>query len=730
MAIINSYPLATPKLTDLVLGTSTSSTGQTSTKSFTVQSIKDTTAGVQTIITTIPATLNITGSGTTNVTIDAVTAAITSGGAALATGGDIYTFLTGKITGTANTVPIWTDATTLGDSLISQANNGVIINGNSTDGKLTLNCSATTHGVTLQSPPHSAGATYTWILPQSAGTAGQVLTSGGGATDQLTWSTNGNVGGTGTANKLSKWTDANTLADSNIEDTGSLVTISSAAKVTGDLELDADLLDVNGGTGTAGQLLSSLGTGNGIDWVDAPVTGVVTVTSADANVMTVGGTSTNPTIDANTGTVSSSSSNLATGTQIQAAIDSALAGALTFKGTFNATTGEIVSGGNSGSYLYNCPGGAGTRVAISVGDLYVASTAGSFYCTGSSLSVADEVIATAAAAADSSVVGNWSVVPSSGGGITGNGTTNIIPRWDGATVLADSAIAQSGTNIGIGTTSPFTNLTVYGATDSRIALINSNSGATSSDGFVMILEDDSEVNFLNRESAAIKFATAGTERMRIDSSGNVGIGTNSPTSVGAGAKLTVLQGADGNIVFARGGSTRQVQLGTTSTTGYINADNASGGLAFNVNTTERMRITSTGNVGIGTTAPSVSLDVDATDAIQVPAGTTAQRPTAANGMLRYSTTDNQFEGYADGAWGAIAGGGGLPTKTVNQITVANATTGTITLSVSPTNENYTDMYVSGVYQNKSTYTLSGSTITLDGGAYFPNGAIVEVVSTT
>ena len=384
MAIINSYPLATPKLTDLVLGTSTSSTGQTSTKSFTVQSIKDTTAGVQTIITTIPATLNITGSGTTNVTIDAVTAAITSGGAALATGGDIYTFLTGKITGTANTVPIWTDATTLGDSLISQANNGVIINGNSTDGKLTLNCSATTHGVTLQSPPHSAGATYTWILPQAAGTAGQVLTSGGSATDQLTWSTNGNVGGTGTANKLSKWTDANTLADSNIEDTGSLVTISSAAKVTGNLELDADLLDVNGGTGTAGQLLSSLGTGNGIDWVDAPVTGVVTVTSADANVITVGGTSTNPTIDANTGTVSSSSSNLATGTQIQAAIDSALAGALTFKGTFNATTGEIVSGGNSGSYLYNCPGGAGTRVAISVGDLYVASTAGSFYCTGSS----------------------------------------------------------------------------------------------------------------------------------------------------------------------------------------------------------------------------------------------------------------------------------------------------------------------------------------------------------
>jgi len=730
MAIINSYPLATPKLTDLVLGTSTSDSGQTSTKSFTVQSIKDTTAGVQTITTTIPATLNITGSGTSSVVINAVTAAVTDGSDALTTGNDVYDFVVGKITGTANTVPIWTDATTLGDSLISQAANGVIINGNSTDGKLTLNCSATTHGVTLQSPPHSAGATYTWILPQAAGTAGQVLTSGGGATDQLTWSTNGNVGGTGTANKLSKWTDANTLADSNIEDTGSLVTISSAAKVTGNLELDADLLDINGATGSAGQLLSSLGTGNGVDWIDAPATGVLSVATADANVITIAGTASNPTIDANTAAVSSSSNNLATGTQIQAAIDSALAGALTFKGTFNATTGQIVSGSNNGSYLYNCPGGAGTRVAISVGDLYVASTAGSFYCTGSSLSVADEVIATADAAADSSVVGNWSVVPSSGGGITGNGTTNIIPRWDGATVLADSVIAQSGTNIGIGTTSPDSSLNVVGQAKFGNSSYPIRINSTAATG-ILEFPSVSSTNIIRSLGAtgALTLQTDSTERMRIDSSGNVGIGTTSPSR-----NLTISSSGTSTLQLTNTTS------GETTTDGFQIKSYTSGAvqlwnyennyIAIATNNTERIRIDSSGNVGIGTSAPSVSLDVDATDAIQVPAGTTAQRPTAANGMLRYSTTDNQFEGYADGAWGAIAGGGGLPTKTVNQITVANATTGTITLSVSPINENYTDMYVSGVYQNKSTYTLSGSTITLDGGAYFPNGAIVEVVSTT
>ena len=94
----------------------------------------------------------------------------------------------------------------------------------------------------------------------------------------------------------------------------------------------------------------------------------------------------------------------------KAYVDSLVTGGLSFKGTFNASTGSIVSGSNSGSFLYNCPGGAGTRVAVAVGDYYVVATAGSFYCSGSALDVGDSVIATAAAAADSSVVAGWSVV--------------------------------------------------------------------------------------------------------------------------------------------------------------------------------------------------------------------------------------------------------------------------------------------------------------------------------
>ncbi len=61
--------------------------------------------------------------------------------------------------------------------------------GASADGQLILNCSQNSHGVKIKSPPHSENATWEWILPVNDGTAGQVLSTDGNSTAQLSWST-------------------------------------------------------------------------------------------------------------------------------------------------------------------------------------------------------------------------------------------------------------------------------------------------------------------------------------------------------------------------------------------------------------------------------------------------------------------------------------------------------------------------------------------------------------
>lgn len=89
---------------------------------------------------------------------------------------------------------------------------GLVVRGNSTDGKIKLNCTANTHGVTIQSPPHADAATYSLILPSGAGTAGQVLTSQGGA--QLTWEDAGTGGGATSIDDLTD-VDTSTTAPTN-----------------------------------------------------------------------------------------------------------------------------------------------------------------------------------------------------------------------------------------------------------------------------------------------------------------------------------------------------------------------------------------------------------------------------------------------------------------------------------------------------------------------------------
>jgi hypothetical protein len=104
----------------------------------------------------------------------------------------------------------------------------------------------------------------------------------------------------------------------------------------------------------------------------------------------------------------------------------------------------------------------------------------------------------------------------------------------------------------------------------------------------------------------LRFLTNSTEAMRIDSSGNVGIGT-SPSTV-----LHINDASDPILRLQRGGAAYSQFQSDSAGSLYISADagnsGASSRMQFNVDGSEAMRITSSGDiVNTGSTLPSASV---------------------------------------------------------------------------------------------------------------------------
>lgn len=209
-----------------------------------------------------------------------------------------------------------------------------------------------------------------------------------------------------------------------------------------------------------------------------------------------------------------------------------------------------------------------------------------------------------------------------------------------------SSFATSSGNVGIGTASPICKLDVTGRarfvqdvapTTGAIQLLQ-NSGDTSG-AYIQWANNGASVEkgWLTVDTSSnMLFATVSTERMRIDSSGNVGISNASPAY-----KLDVVGVAKGSTVQAsgtpagsfsanawfvqnEGASTNRVYYtgANSSTYGILQEYSAlsSGGPSitryadnvtqiFYTNAAERMRIDSSGNVGIATNSPTDSLTI-------------------------------------------------------------------------------------------------------------------------
>jgi hypothetical protein len=222
--------------------------------------------------------------------------------------------------------------------------------------------------------------------------------------------------------------------------------------------------------------------------------------------------------------------------------------------------------------------------------------------------------------------------------ITNIGDTNTGIFFPAADTIAfaeggvESMRIDANGRVGIGTTNPAQNFVVSNAGAQGIEVIPWDAG--SGFGYIQAYNRSTSAGSpLALLGSDMRLWTSGSERMRIDSSGNVSIGTtnstnkqtiqvsNTSTSANSESGLSIFNSARGNNYqatvkfgsYESNNTTRWTagEIGAAFT-GYIDGAN-SGALLFSTSNAgtvaERMRITSAGNVGIGNSNPTYTFEV-------------------------------------------------------------------------------------------------------------------------
>jgi hypothetical protein len=195
------------------------------------------------------------------------------------------------------------------------------------------------------------------------------------------------------------------------------------------------------------------------------------------------------------------------------------------------------------------------------------------------------------------------------------------------------AINSSG-NVGIGTSSPDSLLEVSGADESQIKV-------TGTSGVEAVLRASASTVTVGSNTAHnLYLRTSNSARMTITADGKVGIGTTSPDeALEVNGDVKISGASSGNAgVLHFGGVSDDVKIA-----GFDRNSSPTNSMLFYTNTAERMRIDSSGNVGIGTSSPASKIHVSGSGAQEIrltrTGGGDRSYSTSIGGSLEYNIRD-------------------------------------------------------------------------------------------